>query len=51
LPVTDVKPHTIPEIHEAMRSYRGTVNRTTLSRDVRRFQRDVVEGPRDAAAP
>jgi uncharacterized membrane protein len=48
--VADVKPHAIPEISEAMRPFRGTVYSTTLSREVERFLRDVVDGPRDVSA-
>jgi hypothetical protein len=42
----NVRPHAIPEIHEAMRPFHGAVSETTLSPEALRILRDVVEGPR-----
>jgi uncharacterized membrane protein len=45
--VANMKPHAIPEIHEAMRPFHGAVYETTVSPHVQRMLCDVVEESRD----
>ena len=51
LMVSNVKPHAIPTIREAMQPYHGTVYETTLSPEAQRTLHEVVEGWQGTPTP
>ena len=51
LMVSNVKPHAIPTIREAMQPFRGTVYETTLSPEAQRTLHEVVEGWQNMPTP
>jgi uncharacterized membrane protein len=51
LMVSNVKPHAIPTVREAMRPYHGTVYETTLSPEAQRNLHEVVEAWQNTPTP